>query len=301
MKKEEKDIILQTLKVEEKAQLLPFLIDQKVRKSRNAIKSLLSHKQVKVNGKVETLFNFEISAGDVVTIHKASHAYDTKQLDGVQVIFEDEYLLVVSKDARLLSIATDKEKLETAYGVVSRYLRTANPDARPYVLHRLDRDVSGLMIYAKTPFIQEKIQKNWNDIILAQKYVAVVEGRPSPTEGTIETWLTEDKNYVMHSSDRDNGGQKAITHYNTLKSVRRFAMLEIVTETARKNQIRVHMKHIGHSIVGDKKYGASINPIKRMALHAHELVIKHPATNETIVLKSPIPQLMQKLVEPVVQ
>lgn len=295
--KTDNDTVLQTLKVEEKAELLAFLIEKKVRKSRNAIKPLLAHKQVKVNKRTVSQFNYELVPGDIITIHKPSNAYDIKLLKGIAIVYEDDYLLVVDKEAKLLSIATDKERRETAYSIVSDYLKRTDKEAKVYVLHRLDRDTSGLMLYAKSPEVQETLQRNWDRMIQVRSYIAVVQGRPQPSEGVITSWLTEDKNFVMHSADFDNGGQKAITHYKTVKSIRKYTMLSLNLETGRKNQIRVHMQHIGHPIVGDKKYGSTTNAIKRMALHAYELQFEHPVTGEVLEFKSPIPEKMQMLVE----
>lgn len=298
MTERNKNTVLQSIKVEQASELLPFLIDKKVRKSRSAIKSLLVHKQVKVNNKVVSIHNHELTPGDVVTVHKNDQTRNLKKLKGLTIIFEDEYLIVVDKEPGLLSIATEREKRETAYSIISEYLKSKQRDARVFVLHRLDRETSGLMMYAKSPEIQEALQKNWDKLINTRSYIAVVEGNIIPADGTITSWLTEDKNYVMHSSFRDNGGQKSITHYKTLKSSHYFSMLTLNLETGRKNQIRVHMKHIGHPIVGDKKYGSKINPIKRISLHAHELFFTHPVTGEFFEFKSPIPRKMQQLIEP---
>jgi 23S rRNA pseudouridine1911/1915/1917 synthase len=292
----EKDTVLQRYKATEESDLLQFLINQKVRKSRNAIKSLLSHKQVRVNGNIITQFNHPLTIGDVITIHKSSNAFDVKDLGEIKVIYEDEFLVVVHKEPKLLSIGTSKEKTETAYNIVNKYLRIKNPDARAYVLHRLDRDISGLMIYAKSEGLQKTIQSNWNEYILSHMYVVVVEGRPSPKNGTITSWLTEDKNYIMHSSETDNGGLKAVTHYTTLAANRRYTMLSVDAETRLKNQIRVQMQQLAYPVVGDKKYGSKINPIKRVALHSYELKFMHPITKEILDIKDPIPEMIQKLI-----
>ena len=191
--------------------------------------------------------------------------------------------------------ATDKEKRDTAYSIVSEYLKDLNFKSRVFVLHRLDRETSGLMMFAKNEEVQEMMQKNWDDIILTRSYVAVVEGVLSPEAGSIVSWLTEDKNYVMHSSFTDNGGQKAVTHYRTLKANKYFSMIELNLETGRKNQIRVHLQHVGHSIVGDKKYGSRANLIRRVALHANELMFVHPITKETLQFKLAIPEKMKSL------
>jgi len=295
MYKQEQNKPLQTLKATSNSELLSFLIEQKVRKSRSAIKLLLTHKQVKVNNKVVSLHSYQLVSGDVVTIHKTTKKQEYKQLRGLRIIYEDDSLVVINKEAGLLAIATDKEKRDTAYSIVSEYLKDLNFKNRVFVLHRLDRETSGLMIFAKNEEVQEMMQKNWNDIILTRSYVAVVEGTLSPETGSIVSWLTEDKNYVMHSSFTDNGGQKAITHYRTLKANKYFSMIELNLETGRKNQIRVHLQHVGHPIVGDKKYGSRASLIRRVALHANELLFVHPVTKETLQFKLAIPEKMKSL------
>ena len=298
MNEKNKNTVLQTIKADRDSELLLFLIENKVRKSRSAIKSLLAHKQIRVNNRVVSLHNHGLKPGDIVTVHKNDQTRNLKKLKGLTIIYEDEYLIVVDKEHGLLSIATDREKRETAYSIISEYLKVKDRNARVFVLHRLDRETSGLMMYAKSTDIQENLQKNWDKLINTRSYIAVVEGNPEPSEGTITSWLTEDKNYVMHSSKFDNGGQKSITHYKTIRSTQRFSMLSLDLETGRKNQIRVHMKHIGHPIVGDKKYGSKINPIKRIALHAYELYFTHPVSQEILEFKSHVPKKMQLLVEP---
>jgi len=295
MQKKEQNRPLQTLKVTAKSELLNFLMEQKVRKSRSAIKLLLTHKQVKVNNKVISLHNYQLVAGDVVTIHKTTKKQEYKQLRGLRIIYEDKALIVINKEAGLLTIATNKEKRETAYSIVSEYLKDSNPNNRVFILHRLDRETSGLMMFAKSEEVQEMMQKNWDESILTRSYVAVVEGTISPEEGSIISWLTEDKNYVMHSCFTDNGGQKAITHYKTLKANKYFSLIELNLETGRKNQIRVHLQHVGHPIIGDKKYGSRASLIKRVALHANELVFIHPITKEKLQFKLGIPEKMRSL------
>ena len=287
---------LQTLDVTNETELLNFLIEKKIKKNRTVIKSLLTHKQVKVNNKVISLFNYQLKPGDIVTIYKSTKKQDCRQLPGLKIVYEDDSLIIIDKEAGLLSIATDREKRETAYSIVSGYLKEGNPKIRIFVLHRLDRETSGLMMFAKNESIQEIMQKNWDSIVRTRSYIAVIEGMLSPESGTIISWLTEDKNYVMHSSFTDNGGQKAVTHYQTLKMNNRFSLIELDLETGRKNQIRVHLQHVGHPVVGDKKYGSRISLIKRIALHAHELVFIHPVTNGTLRFKSPIPGKMKSLV-----
>lgn len=289
------DVSLQELKATQPCKLLDFLIEKQVRKSRNAIKSLLAHKQIKVNGKIVTQFDQELKPGDRISIMKFDQSRKEKKLKGLKILFEDDNIIVIDKEAGYLSVSTDKEKTRTAYGSLNEYVKKKDKNARVFVLHRLDREVSGLLVFARSAELQEMFQKNWNNLITIYLYAAVVDGKPDPKDGTITSWLTENKNFVMMSSSVDNGGLKSVTHYKTLKSTGRFSLLELNLETRRKNQIRVQLQSIGHSVVGDKKYGAKNNPIKRIALHAKEMILKHPVTGELLEFKSVVPKAMQQL------
>lgn len=296
MRNTTRDKVLQEIKVDQPAQLLDFLVQKEVRKSRNAVKSLLAHKQIKVNGKLITQFDFELKAKDKVSVMKYDQSRKEKRLKGLKIVFEDDDLLVIEKEAGFLSVATDKEKSRTVYNSLNEYVKKKDKKARVYVLHRLDREVSGLMIFAKDMELQDIFQKNWDNLVPKYSYMAIVEGRPNPKNGTVTSWLTENKNFVMMSSLIDNGGLKSVTHYKTQKSKGGYSLLDFDLETRRKNQVRVHMQQIGHPIVGDKKYGALNNPIKRIALHAGGLILKHPRTGELLEFKAGIPKAMQILI-----
>jgi 23S rRNA pseudouridine1911/1915/1917 synthase len=290
-----RDTVLQEIKADKPSQLLDFLIEKQVRKSRNAIKSLLAHKQIKVNGKLITQFDFELNKGDRVVVMKFDQSRKEKKMKGLKIIFEDEDLIIVDKEAGFLSVSTDKEKMRTVYGMLNEYVKKQNKNARLFVLHRLDREVSGLLVFARSAELQEIFQKNWDNLVIKYIYTGVVEGIPAKKEETLVSWLTENKNFVMMSSSYDNGGLKSVSHYKVLKSAGHYSLLQFDLETRRKNQIRVQMQQIGCSIVGDKKYGASKNPIKRIALHGGELQLKHPTTGELLEFKSSIPKVMQQL------
>jgi len=196
---------------------------------------------------------------------------------------------VIEKEAGLLSIATNKERQQTAYFILTGHIRKSHPKNRIFIIHRLDKDASGVMMFAKSIEVQEKMQNDWQKAIVDRKYAVLVEGRVEKEEDTIITWLKESKALIMYSYNFDNGGQKAITHYKVIKSNDDFSLLEVKIDTGRKNQIRVHMQDIKHSIVGDKKYGSTINPIKRMGLHARSLTFDHPVTGEPMHFETPIP------------
>lgn len=291
-----RDIVLQELKVTQSGELLDFLISKQVRKSRNAIKSLLAHKQIKVNNRLVTQYNQELKAGDTVFIMKYDQSRKEKRLKGLKIVFEDDDIIVIDKEAGFLSVSTDKEKINTIYGTLNEYVKNKNKNDKIFVLHRLDKGISGLMVFAKDMELQTVFQKNWDQLVKEYTYSAIVEGCPPNKKGAITSWLTENKNLVMVSSPTDNGGLHAVTHYKTVKTTGRYSLLDIRLETRRKNQIRAHMQYIGHPVVGDKKYGASNNPIKRIALHGASLTLKHPSTGELLEFRSNIPKSMQLLI-----
>lgn len=294
MKKNNKNTILQEIIVDKNSQLLAFLIDKKVRKSRNAIKSLLSHKQIKINNKVVSQFDYEVKPQDIIIINKHDSKLDQKKLKGLTIIYEDKDILVIDKETGLLSVSTGKELLkETAYRIVNEYIKSKNAKLKAYILYRLDRETSGLMVFAKSEEIQEALQQAWIKNPPRRSYIAIVEGKVAPTKSTIVSWLTENKNFVVFSSPTENGGLRAVTQYSVIQSNNKYSLLRIDPETSRKNQIRVHMQSIGHPVMGDKKYGSTISPIRRIALHADELSFVHPVTKEKLDFKSPLPKKMQ--------
>jgi RluA family pseudouridine synthase len=203
----------------------------------------------------------------------------------IKIIYEDKFIIVVDKPAHLLTIATEKEKDQTMYHKVLMYEKKKNKNNRIYIVHRLDKDTSGLLLFAKDEKTKEYFQNNWTNVI--RKYVAVVEGKVEKKEDTIKSYIKEEKNFISHSSNKD--GKLAITNYKLLNTSKSYSLLEIDIKTGRKNQIRVHMKEMNHPIIGDKKYGSKTNPLKRLGLHANILEFIHPITKETIHLESKIP------------
>ena len=182
----------------------------------------------------------------------------------------------------------------TAYRQLTDYVKEIHPRQRLFIVHRLDRDTSGVMVFAKTEAAKEALQKNWHSDVKERKYTAMVEGVVNERPGTVSSWLTEGKTLKVYSSPFDNGGKHAITHYKKLQGNRHFSLLEVQLETGRKNQIRVHMQELGHSVVGDKKYGARQNPLKRLGLHATTLVFKHPISQEVLRFNAPVPAAFLK-------
>lgn len=283
------------LKVMEPSELMMFLRKNLNKYSRNKIKSLLTNKQVLVDNKVISQYNHLLNPGQLVTI-SSSRLNATELNRDLRILYEDDELIFIDKPAGLLTIATDSNKYQTAYRQLTDYVQQTDVNNRIFIVHRLDRDTSGVMMFAKNEEIQQLLQNNWKDLVEARIYIAVVEGSVNKKEDTIKSWLLETKTKLMYSSFTPGDGLEAITRYKLLQSNENFSLLEIHLETGRKNQIRVHMKDICHSIVGDKKYGAKTNPIKRLALHAQTLSFTHPRTKKPMHLKTNIPKEFSKLV-----
>ncbi len=271
------------------AQLLDFLIATLNDKSRTTVKSYLAHRQVAVNDMPTTQFNAPLHAGDVVKVN-FSRGYKMFWHKRLRILFEDEYLIVIDKGYGLLSMATQNEKTETAYRIVSDYVKKNDPEGHIFIVHRLDRDTSGVMMFAKRQKVQEVMQRNWNATVIERKYMAVVEGVIEPAEGEVKSYLKENAAMQVYSTQNPEEGQLAVTRYKTIESNKRFSLVEVQLETGRKNQIRVHMHDLGHPIIGDRKYGSTSNPIGRVALHAATLRFIHPITRKELHFESLLPE-----------
>ena len=278
--------------VEQKDTLLSFLLSHIKNMSRNNIKSLLSKKQVTVDKKVITKFDYPLHLGQTVAIlpvkQKASQSLP------FDIIYEDEDIIVIDKPAGLLSIATEKEKLYTAYHIVNDYVKSKNKLSRIFIVHRLDKDTSGVLLFAKNDSAKHLFQDNWESIVKLRRYLAIVEGKPEKQSDTIISSLLETETHLVYSG---RGGKKAITHYETLKSSDEYSLLDVKIDTGRKNQIRVHLKELGTPIIGDKKYSATKNPIKRLGLHACELILTHPKTQKELCFKAKTPKEFKKIMK----
>ena len=278
--------------VDESTELLKYLYKMLSNRSRNSVKGILSRGQVIVNGTVSTQFNDSLQPGDRVQIHTRVAANEVT-MTGVNIIHEDDDLIVIEKEAGLLSIASDDEKHMTAYRQLTDYVRSVHAKNRIFVVHRLDRDTSGVMIFAKNKEVQQTLQNTWQESVPERAYIALVEGTVTK-DGTVISWLTENKTFMVYSSQRENDGQKAITHYKVLESNRNFSLLQVNLETGRKNQIRVHMKDIDHPVIGDKKYGSRNNSLGRLGLHAHAIAFTHPTSGEKMRFESKVPAIFMR-------
>lgn len=279
---------IKEFKVHQECELLEFLFLKFPNLSRNAVKSILSGHYVGVNGAPVTQYNLKLSKDDVVIVSKQRITKKNRQ--DLPIIFENEELIVINKPSGLLTIPSDNEKGRTAYRMVNDYVQQKDRHSRIYVVHRLDEDTSGVLMFAKNPKIKDILQKNWNEIVLEKGYYAVVEGRMEKQEDTLVDYLKENSLNLMYVSDDKRNGKKCVTKYSVLKSNKNYSLLDVNIDTGRKNQIRVQLGHRNHHVIGDDKYGNPSDPIKRLGLHAYKLKFVHPVTKKICEFKSEIPK-----------
>ena len=281
--------------VKEEGTLLPFLFSALSEKSRTTVKSYLTHAQVAVNGCVTTRFDHPLKQGDTITVSKEKgRAVFRHPL--MRIVYEDDQIIVIDKRNGLLSIGTDKEQTKTAFYILSDYVKRADPGARIFVIHRLDRETSGLMMFARDQKTQETMQRSWKSLVSDRRYVAVTEGCLPEDEGVIISYLTEDKNRKVWASAKGEGPQAA-TYYRVMNKGSQYSLVDLMLETGKKNQIRAHMEWKGCPIAGDKKYGAKTNPEGRVCLHAYKLRFSHPVTGEELDFTTPVPAGFTALVK----
>lgn len=272
--------------VKENEILIEFLKKSFSNLSKNNIKSLLHNEKVFINGNMTTKYNYELNVGDVVEIRE-------KIAKNIDIIYEDKDIIVINKPSGLLTVATEKEKNKTAYHLVMEYLKKKNKNNRIFVIHRLDKDTSGIIMFAKNERAKHLYQDNWNDIVKKRCYYAVIDGKMENKEGTIKSYLKENGNMVY--SVKDRSGKLAITEYKVLKERKNISLLDINLKTGRKNQIRVHMKENKTPILGDLKYGEKSKLINRLALHAYKLELINPVTKKLLIFEASMPNEIKTL------
>lgn len=267
--------------------LLNFLLNN-VKESRSKIKATLQGRGIKVNGKTVTQFDFPVAKGTKIDVSKTKRNNDKLKSRYVKIVYEDQYLVVIEKNIGILSMAAGHKSLNVK-AVLDDYFKKSRQRCTAHVVHRLDRDTSGLMIYAKDMETEQILEHNWHDIVFDRRYVDVLSGEMEEDEGTIENWLKDNKAYVTYSSPVDNGGKYAITHFRTLDRTTEHSLVEFKLETGRKNQIRVHSADMNHPVCGDVKYGNGDDPIHRLCLHAYMLCFYHPVTHQPMEFQTMIP------------
>lgn len=284
----------QYLTVNEDKPLLEFLLANVNGESKSKIKATLKGRGIKVNGKTVTQFDFPLQSGMKVAVSKSKRNNDTFRNRYVKIVYEDKFIIVVEKNIGILSMAAGHSSLNVK-SVLDDYFRKSRQRCTAHVVHRLDRDTSGLMIYAKDIQTEQILEHNWHDIVYDRRYVAVVSGEMEEDGGTIANWLKDNKAYITYSSNVDNGGKYAVTHFHTLDRTTEHSLVEYRLETGRKNQIRVHSADMGHPVCGDTKYGNGDDPIHRLCLHAYMLCFFHPVTRERMEFDTMIPSAFRRL------
>ena len=284
--------------VSEETHLQDFLFKTLKDLKKTKIKQILKFGSVRVNGHVITWYQHPLKAGDKIEILNKEHASTerSKAALGLKIVYEDKDLLVVEKPAGLLTMGTEREKEATLYFMLNEYERSKTKDesGRVFIVHRLDRDASGLIVFAKSDAVKRALQGHWE--LATKKYYAITEGTPEKRSGTIENYLVEDNFKRVYSVSKNHPeAQRAVTHYRVLRENGGYALLEVTLETGRKNQIRVHLAGLRCPIMGDEKYGAKSDPFRRLALHACFLSFPHPTTRVLKTLQSALPAPFKKI------
>lgn len=290
-----------SFRVEAATELMPFLLSKLGGMTRTSVKQLLSQRRVTVNAGIQTRHDTPLKAGDMVQVLQGRGNIELRH-PKLRIIYEDDALIIVEKKNGLLTVPYNPKSSEmTAYSILKEYVKKQSRSATVHVVHRLDRETSGVLVFAKSAELQEYMRTYWRQLVTKRTYVALVEGLLEKKDGTITTWLTEDPHTGMvYSSSKDDGGQKAVTHYKVIKEYESgigspemaASLLELNLETGRTNQIRVHMQSIGHPVIGDRKYGHGneYSPVDRLCLHAKVLEFIHPMTEKKVRFETSMPK-----------
>lgn len=278
--------------VKEPSELLAWLMEN-LHDSRTKIKATLSGKGIKVNGKIVTQFDYPLVPGMKIAVSKTKQNNQFKN-HYIKLVYEDRYLVVIEKKPGILSMAAGHSSLNVKT-VLDNYFKQTRQRCQAHVVHRLDRETSGLMIYAKDKQTELALEADWHNIVFDRRYVAVLSGEVVDNEGTIANWLKDSKAYVTYSSPVDNGGKYAVTHFHVLARTYEHSLVEFKLETGRKNQIRVHAADMGHPVCGDIKYGNGDDPLGRLCLHAFKLCFYHPINHRPMEFETELPQTFRKL------
>ena len=282
-KKKEKYV---QMNVQDDAPLLEWLLEN-VKQSKSKTKATLQNRGIKVNNRTVTQFDFALHKGDKVSV-STSKKNDQFQSKYVKLVYEDRYLVVVEKSHGILSMGVGQSSLNVKT-ILDDYFKRSRQKCTAHVVHRLDRETSGLLIYAKDMETRQQLEHEWHHSVYDRRYIAVLSGRIEEEGGTVANWLKENKLYVTYSSPVDNGGKYAVTHFHVLRTTDTHSLVEFKLETGRKNQIRVHAADINHPVCGDTKYGNGDDPLKRLCLHAYILCFYHPVTQQPMEFSTQIP------------
>lgn len=289
-------IVSRTNTSEEEVPLMQFVSEKFPDSKRNDIKKWLKYSHLRVNGNVVTAFDYPVLPGDTVELNFARPFVVLKH-PRLKIVYEDDDIIVVNKGYGLLSVDNDSKRTkETAYSILRNYVKEVNPLNKIFIIHRLDRDTSGLMMFAKTMQAKEAMQHNWNNMVLARTYVAVLDGMVKEDSGVISSYIGETSEHEVFSSQDPSDGKKAVTRFKVLRRAHGKTLVEFSLDTGRKNQIRIHAaSELGCPISGDRRYGGTHSSLNRLALHARSLRFAHPATRKDMNFETPIPAGFLKL------
>jgi len=281
--------------VNEDMPLMEFLMKVMSGASRTKVKELLTQRMVYVDHIITTQYNHPLKKGQLVQIIKRRNIYELNN-PYVSVVYEDMFLIVVEKKEGIITSEPRGARMNSVKKILNEYVKHKSQSFSVHLVHRLDRETSGLLVFAKNRDVQKQFIDFWHDIVSDRRYAAVVEGKVERNADTVISWLTEGRNFTMESSPVDNGGQQAITHYRVVRRNDKYSLMDLKLDTGRKNQIRVHMNVIGHPVVGDMKYGAEQDPVGRVMLHAYKLEFVHPVTHEHLKFEIPLPEEFEQLI-----
>jgi 23S rRNA pseudouridine1911/1915/1917 synthase len=274
--------------------LLAWLFDSLRPMNRTRIKQRLRHGYISVNGTITTRHDYPLQPGDQVAIARIRPPTDRSLADaGIAIALEDDALIVIDKPPGLLTVATAAEKTDTAFARLNAHL-TARGLGRLFVVHRLDRETSGLLLFARSAALRDRLQANWGDV--KKTYLAVVEGKPRRDEGVVDNFLLEGRDLRVRAVRKGSGGRRAVTHYRVLATHGPYSLIEVVLETGRKHQIRVHLTGLGCPVIGDPLYGSASDPAGRLGLHAQRLSLDHPVSGERVEVEAPLPAVLRRVV-----
>jgi 23S rRNA pseudouridine1911/1915/1917 synthase len=279
--------------VSEETQLLPFLCTKITSQSQHNVRRIIANHQVAVGGAPVSLFAYKLFPEDEVTV--SWNRIQKHERHDLPIIYEDDDIIAINKPSGLLSTPSDREKGHTAYRLVSDYVTQKDRNARIFVVHRLDEDTSGVLIFAKSFEVREALQNNWQEIVTNRGYYAIVEGMDIPEEGVLKDYLAQDSTFTVFVCRNPSHGKLAITKYQKIASKNGYSLLDVHLETGRKNQIRVQLGNIGHYVIGDDRYGEPSDPLHRLGLHAYELDFKNPLNNKEYKLNAPMPPEFKKM------
>jgi len=278
-------------RVKTECRIIDYLTD--IGYTRTKVRQLMRHRAVEANGMKAQGFDHLLRKGDTVSVRKGKNESKVAPSLGIKIIYDDDDLIVIEKPAGLLTIASETEKTKTAYYQLNEFLKLRTRE-RIFIVHRLDRDTSGLIVFAKNEKVKRTLQERWKEV--EKRYYALVEGRPLKKEGEIMSCLKETKSLKVYSDRHSDGAKRSTTKYRVVKTGRAYSLLDIILETGRKNQIRVHLSDIGHPVAGDKKYGAKTDPLGRLGLHAYRIMFKHPVSGAPLRFESKLPRSFDRLI-----